>query len=471
MLQQPTASRLSYYFSLLIKALKGEQQDYTTGSLRKAVFMLSVPMILEMGMESIFAVVDLFFVARIGKHAVSTVGLTESVLTLIYSMAIGLSMAATAIVARRIGEKNEKEAAVAAVQSLYIATVIAVVVSIAGLVWAGDLLRLMGAEPETIAIGTPYVRTMFASSIFVILLFLINGIFRGAGDASIAMRSLWIANLCNIVLCPLLINGLGPIPTLGLTGAAVATTIGRGVGVLYQLYHLFNGKHRIRLTKAALRIKGAIIKSLLQVAWPATLQFIIGSCSWIFLARLVAETGHSEASAGYQTAIRVLMFFLLPAWGISNAAATLVGQNLGAKEVQRAEKAVLQTAMYNAVFMAVVTLFFFLFGNHIIGVFARQLEVQAIAVQALRIITAGYIFYGIGMVMNNAFNGAGDTRTPTIINVIGFWVFQIPLAYLLAKYFGMGPTGVFISIPVAETAMTIAAYLLFKRGRWKTVQV
>jgi putative MATE family efflux protein len=471
MLQQPTASRLSYYFSLLIKALKGEQQDYTTGSLRKAVFMLSVPMILEMGMESVFAVVDLFFVARIGKHAVSTVGLTESVLTLIYSMAIGLSMAATAIVARRIGEKNEKEAAVAAVQSLYIATVIAVVVSIAGLVWAGDLLRLMGAEPETIAIGTPYVRTMFASSIFVILLFLINGIFRGAGDASIAMRSLWIANLCNIVLCPLLINGLGPIPALGLTGAAVATTIGRGVGVLYQLYHLFNGKHRIRLTKAALRIKGAIIKSLLQVAWPATLQFIIGSCSWIFLARLVAETGHSEASAGYQTAIRVLMFFLLPAWGISNAAATLVGQNLGAKEVQRAEKAVLQTAMYNAVFMAVVTLFFFLFGNHIIGVFARQLEVQAIAVQALRIITAGYIFYGIGMVMNNAFNGAGDTRTPTIINVIGFWVFQIPLAYLLAKYFGMGPTGVFISIPVAETAMTIAAYLLFKRGRWKTVQV
>jgi putative MATE family efflux protein len=471
MLQQPTASRLSYYFSLLIKALKGEQQDYTAGSLRRAVFMLSIPMILEMGMESVFAVVDLFFVARIGKHAVSTVGLTESVLTLIYSMAIGLSMAATAVVARRIGEKNEKEAAVAAVQSLYIATGIAVVVSIAGLVWADDLLRLMGAEVETIAIGTPYVRTMFASSIFVILLFLINGIFRGAGDASIAMRSLWIANLCNIVLCPLLINGLGPVPALGLTGAAVATTIGRGVGVLYQLYHLFNGAHRVRLTKAALAIKGAVMKSLLQVAWPATLQFIIGSCSWIFLARLVAETGHSEASAGYQTAIRVLMFFLLPAWGISNAAATLVGQNLGAKEVQRAEKAVLQTALYNAIFMAVVTLFFFLFGNRIIGVFARQPEVQAIAVQALRIITAGYIFYGIGMVMSNAFNGAGDTRTPTVINVVGFWIFQIPLAYLLAKFFDMGPTGVFISIPVAETAMTIAAYLLFKRGRWKTVQV
>jgi putative MATE family efflux protein len=471
MLQQPTASRLSYYFSLLIKALKGEQQDYTAGSLRKAVFMLSVPMILEMGMESVFAVVDLFFVARIGKHAVSTVGLTESVLTLIYSMAIGLSMAATAIVARRIGEKNEEEAAIAAVQALFIGAGIAVVVSIVGLVWAGDLLRLMGAEQETIAIGTPYVRTMFASSIFIILLFLINGIFRGAGDASIAMRSLWIANLFNIVLCPLLINGLGPVPALGLTGAAVATTIGRGVGVLYQLYHLFNGSHRVRLTKAALRIKGTVIKALVQVAWPATLQFIIGSCSWIFLARLVAETGHSEASAGYQTAIRVLMFFLLPAWGISNAAATLVGQNLGAKEVQRAEKAVLQTAMYNAVFMAVVTLFFFLFGNRIIAVFTRQQEVQVIAVQALRIITAGYIFYGIGMVMNNAFNGAGDTRTPTIINVIGFWIFQIPLAYLLAKYFGMGPTGVFISIPVAETAMTIAAYLLFKRGRWKTVQV
>jgi putative MATE family efflux protein len=471
MLQQPTASRFSYYLSLILKALKGEQHDYTTGSLRRAIFMLAVPMILEMSMESVFAVVDLFFVARIGKHAVSTIGLTESVITLAYSLAIGISMAATAVVARRVGEKNERGAAIACVQTLWISILVAVVVSIVGLVWAGDLLRLMGAEPETIAIGRPYVRTLFGSSIFIILLFVINGIFRGAGDASIAMRSLWLANLCNIILCPVLINGLGPIPALGLTGAAVATAIGRGTGVLYQLYHLFNGKHIIRITRAALTWDGTVVKSLVQVAWPAILQFVIGSCSWIFLARLVAETGHSAASAGYQTAIRVIMFFLLPAWGISNAAATLVGQNLGAKNIARAEQAVLQTAKYNALFMGVVSLFFFVFANGIIGVFAPQPEVQAIAVQALRIITCGYIFYGVGMVMGNAFNGAGDTRTPTWINVFGFWLFQIPLAYALVKGLGMGPMGVFIAIPVAETAMTIAAYLLFKRGRWKTVQV
>lgn len=471
MLQQPTASRFSYYISLIFKALKGEQHDYTTGSLRRAIFMLAVPMILEMSMESVFAVVDLFFVARIGKHAVSTIGLTESVITLAYSLAIGISMAATAVVARRVGEKNAAGATIACVQTLWLSILVAIVVSIVGLVWAGDLLRLMGAEPETIAIGRPYVRTLFGSSIFIILLFVINGIFRGAGDASIAMRSLWLANLCNIILCPILINGLGPIPALGLTGAAVATAIGRGTGVLYQLYHLFNGKHIIRITTAALRWAGSIIQSIIQVAWPAILQFVIGSCSWIFLARLVAETGHSAASAGYQTAIRVIMFFLLPAWGISNAAATLVGQNLGAKNIARAEQAVLQTAKYNALFMGVVSLFFFVFANGIISVFAHQPDVQAIAVQALRIITCGYIFYGVGMVMGNAFNGAGDTRTPTWINVFGFWAFQIPLAYALVKGFDLGPMGVFIAIPVAETAMTIAAYLLFKRGRWKTVQV
>jgi putative MATE family efflux protein len=471
MLHQTTVSKFTYYLSLIVKALKGEEQDYTTGSLRKAIFMLAVPMILEMGMESVFAVVDLFFVARLGKHAVSTVGLTESVITIVYSLAIGLSMAATAMVSRRIGEKNKEEAAVAAVQALWLGVLVAVIVTAAGLVWASDLLRLMGAEPETITIGTPYVRIMFGSSIFIVLLFLINGIFRGAGDASIAMRSLWLANLCNIILCPLLINGLGPVPALGLTGAAVATTIGRGIGVLYQLYYLFNGKSLVRITVAALRWQWTVVRSLVQIAWPAILQFIIGSCSWIFLARLVAETGHSEASAGYQTAIRVVMFFLLPAWGISNAAATLVGQNLGAKNIERAEKAVLQTAKYNAIFMLAVSLIFFIFPQVIIGFFARQPEVQRIAVQALRIITCGYIFYGVGMVLVNAFNGAGDTRTPTWINVFGFWVFQVPFAYLLAKSAGLGAMGVFIAIPVAETLMTIAAYVLFKRGRWKTVQV
>ncbi|HUQ97781.1 MAG TPA: MATE family efflux transporter [Chitinophagaceae bacterium] len=471
MLQQSTPSRPRYILSLILKALKGHEQDYTTGSLRYAIVMLAIPMILEMGMESVFAVVDLFFVARIGKHAVSTVGLTESVITLVYSLAIGLSMAATAVVARRIGEKDKEGAALAAMQAIWIGVAVAAIVSMIGLVWAGDLLRLMGAEKETIAIGQPYVRVMFGSSLFIILLFLINGIFRGAGDASIAMRSLWLANTCNIILCPLLINGLGPVPALGLTGAAVATAIGRGIGVLYQLVHLFNGKSLIRIKVASLRWHATVVKSLAQVAWPAILQFIIGSCSWIFLARLVAETGHSEASAGYQTALRMIMFFLLPAWGISNAAATLVGQNLGAQNTARAEQAVLQTAKYNALFMAFVSLLFFVFAEGIIGFFAHQPDVRRFGIQALRIISCGFIFYGIGMVLNNAFNGAGDTRTPTFINVAGFWVFQIPLAYVLAKALALGPVGVFISIPVAETVMTIAAFVLFKRGRWKTVQV
>ena len=466
-----SSNKFSYYVSLVAQALRGEQQDYTTGSMRRAVFMLAIPMILEMGMESVFAVVDLFFVARIGKHAVSTVGLTESVLTIVYALAMGLSMAATAVVARRIGEKNSTGAAIAAVQSLWLALGLTLVMSIAGVVWAADILRLMGAERETIAIGTDYVRIMFGGSIVIVLLFLINGIFRGAGDASIAMKSLWIANLANIVLCPLFIYGLGPIPGYGLTGAAIATTIGRGIGVLYQLYFLFNGKSLVRLTANKLKGEWQVVKNLVQVAWPATLQFVIGSGSWIFMARLVAETGGSDASAGYQTALRIVMFFILPAWGISNAAATLVGQNLGAKDAARAEDAVMQTARYNAIFMAVVSLLFLLGAEGIISVFAKQPPVQAYAVQALRIISAGYIFYGIGMVITSAFNGAGDTRTPTIINIFGFWLFQIPLAYLLAKVWGLGPTGVFIAIPVAETSITVAAFVLFKKGRWKTVTV
>ena len=471
MLKSVSTNKLSHYFTLFVQALRGQEHDYTTGSMRKAVVMLAIPMILEMAMESVFAVVDLFFVAKIGKHAVSTVGLTESVLTVVYSLAIGLSMAATAVVARRVGEKNSAGAAIAAVQSLWLALLITVLISIAGVVWAADILRLMGAERETIAIGTPYVRIMFGGSIVIVLLFLINGIFRGAGDASIAMKSLWIANIANIILCPLLINGLGPIPGYGLTGAAIATTIGRGIGVLYQLYFLFNGKSLVKLSADKLKGEWDVIKNLVQVAWPATLQFVIASCSWIVLAKLVAETGGSEASAGYQTALRIVMFFILPAWGISNAAATLVGQNLGAKDAARAERAVMTTAKYNAIFMAVVSLFFLFGAEAIVGVFAKQQEVLDIAVEALRIISAGYVFYGIGMVINSAFNGAGDTRTPTVINVFGFWLFQIPLAYLLAHTWGLGPTGVFIAIPVAETAITVAAFVLFKKGRWKTVTV
>ncbi|MBB1286049.1 MATE family efflux transporter [Flavisolibacter sp. BT320] len=458
-------------FQLFIHALKGEQQDYTTVSLRKAIFLLAVPMIIEMGMESVFALVDLFFVSKLGKHAVSTVGLTESVLTLIYSIAIGVSMAATATVARRIGEKNEKGAAVAAMQCIWLGIAIILLFGITGIVYAADILRLMGAEPATVEMGVTYTRIMMGSSVVIMLLFLINGIFRGAGDASIAMRSLTLANILNIILCPVLINGWGPIPAFGLTGAALATTIGRTMGVVYQLFYLFNGKSVIKLTLASLKAEWAVIKSLVSIAWPATLQFIIASCSWIFLAQLVAETGHSAASAGYQTALRIIMFFLLPAWGISNAATTLVGQSLGANDSLRAEKAVLQTAGYNAAFMGLVSGLFLFFPGWVVGFFTEQEEVRQYAVSALRIISCGYIFYGVGMVMINAFNGAGDTRTPTIINVFGFWMFQLPLAYLLAKYLQWGPAGVFVAIPVAETAITIAAFILFKKGRWKTVKV
>ncbi len=456
---------------LFKQAIKGSQQDYTTGSLRRSIFLLAIPMIIEMGMESVFAIVDLFYVGKLGKHAVSTVGLTESVLTIIYSIAVGMSMAATAIVARRIGEKNPEGAASAAVQSIWLSLAAIFLLSTAGIIYSKDILRLMGAEAETISMGVPYTHIMMGSSTVIMLLFLINGIFRGGGDASIAMRSLALANGCNIILCPVLINGFGPIPAFGIKGAAMATSIGRSIGVLYQLYYLFNGKSVIQLTKASLKAEWDVIASLIKVAWPATVQFIIGSCSWIFLAQLVAQTGHSAASAGYQTAIRIVMFFLLPAWGISNAAATLVGQNLGAKEPLRAEQAVLQTAKYNAFFMGTVSLLFIVFPNAVVGLFTTQPDVKLYAIAALRTISAGYIFFGVGMVLINSFNGAGDTKTPTIINVFCFWLFQIPLAYLLAKYFGFGPQGVFIAIPVTELLVAVMAYIQFKKGKWKEVKL
>ncbi len=474
-MRSSTESTLSIgsLYQFIKSALRGDEQDYTTGSIRRAVFLLAVPMILEMGMESVFAVVDLYFVGRLpdSRHNIQTVGLTESVLSIIYSLAIGISMAATAMVARRVGEKDPKAAAHAAMQSLWLAFGITFFVSLSGVFLAPQILGWMGAEPATVALGTPYTRLMMGSSLVIMLLFLINGIFRGAGDASMAMKSLWIANTANIILCPILILGLGPIPGLGLFGAALATTIGRGIGVCYQVYHLFSGKSLVKLQLNDWKPDWNIIRSLINVATPGTLQFIIGSCSWIFLARLVAETGHAEASAGYQTAIRVLIFFLLPAWGMANAAATLVGQNLGAGKPERAAQSVIATAKYNTIFMSAVMLFFLVGANWVIGFFTQEPAVKEVGVLALRIMSAGYIFYGIGMVMANAFNGAGDTKTPTWINLFGFWMFQIPLAYLLAKFWGLGPLGVFIAIPVAETAITIAAWLLFRRGKWKTVKI
>ncbi|MEP6711742.1 MAG: MATE family efflux transporter [Ferruginibacter sp.] len=464
-------NRISRIFSIIKHSLNGEQQDYTTGSIRRAVILLAIPMMLEMCMESVFAVVDIFFVSHLGKHATSTVGLTESVITIVYSLAIGISMAATAMVARRVGEKNMQAASKAGMQSIFLSIAITIAISIPGFIYAADILRLMGAEEIAIATGKNYTRIMMGGSVVIMLLFLINGIFRGAGDAMMAMKSLWIANAFNIILCPLLIRGLGPIPAFAITGAAMATTIGRGIGVCYQLYHLFNGKRLVQFTIKHLAPDWVIIRSLISIAWPATLQFLIGSGSWIVLASLVVQTGYSEASAGYQIAIRIVLFFILPAWGMSNAAATLVGQNLGARQPLRAEQSVLKTAKYNAIFMGTVSVILFSFSRQIITFFTKDEMVAAYAVKAVRIVSAGYLFYGIGMVMANAFNGAGDTRTPTVINLFGFWFFQIPLAYVLAKTLAFGPTGVFVAIPVAETAITVAAYILFRKGKWKLKKI
>jgi len=470
-LNKSSSIRISNIFSLIRQSLNGELLDYTQGSIRKAVILLAIPMMLEMSMESVFAVVDIYFVSHLGKHAVSTVGLTESVITIVYSLAIGISMAATAMVARRIGEKNPEAATKAGMQSILLSIVITLAISIPGFIYAPDILRLMGAEQAAVETGANYTRIIMGGSMVIMLLFLINGIFRGAGDAMMAMKSLWLANICNIILCPVLIRGLGPIPAFGLEGAAMATTIGRGIGVSYQLYHLFKGKRLVKFTLKLLKPDWPILRSLVDISWPATLQFLIGSGSWIVLASLVVQTGHSDASAGYQIAIRIVMFFILPAWGMSNAAATLVGQNLGAGHPERAELSVIKTAKYNAIFMGVVSLIFLIFAEFIISFFTKEETVISYAVNALRIVSSGYIFYGIGMVMANAFNGAGDTRIPTIVNLFGFWFFQIPLAWLLSKTLQWGPVGVFMAIPIAETAIAITAYILFKKGSWKLKKI
>ncbi|MDB5018414.1 MAG: family efflux transporter [Mucilaginibacter sp.] len=462
--------KLKRLFSLFRQAVRGSQQDYTEGSIRKAVFLLAIPMIMEMIMESVFAVVDIFFVGKLGNAAVATVGLTESVLSLVYSLAIGLSMAATALVARRVGEKNFKEAAHAGMQTILFALLLSTIVAVVGLFSAGSILRLMGANANMIAQNIRYTQIMFGGNVVIMLLFLINGIFRGAGDASIAMRSLWIANICNIILCPLLIYGLGPIPALGLKGAAIATTAGRSVGVLYQLYRLFIRKGLLSFYLYQLRPQKELLWQIVRIGSTGTIQFLVSSASWIFLARLMAGF-HEAAMAGYQVAIRLLIFFLLPAWGMSNAAATLTGQNLGAGKPERAEKSVWITTGYNVIFMLSVSLFFFLFGEPIVNFMNSDIQARHFALQALRIISAGYVFFGVEMVMMNAFNGAGDTRTPTVVNLIGFWLFQIPLAWVLSRYYIREPKAIFIAILISQFITALLSFILFKKGSWKKVKV
>lgn len=457
--------KLKKIWGFLRESLNGEEQDYTVGSIPRAAILLAIPMILELSLESVFAVVDMYFVGKLGQNAIATVGLTESVITIIYSLAIGLSTAATAIVARRIGEKDPEAAAHAGAQSMIIATFVTIIFSILGAYYAEEILEMMGAEEDVVKEGAIFTRIMMGGSFAIIMLFLINGVFRGAGDAAMAMKSLWIASIINIILCPILIN------FYGLKGAAIATVIGRSSGVAYQLYHLFSGKSQLKFKSKNFVTDWPIIKSIVNIGWPAAFQFIIASGSWIVLAKIVAEAGGTEASAGYQIAIRNVVFFILPAWGLSNAAATLVGQNLGAGKTDRAEKSVILTAKYNAIFMSFVMLLFLIFAEPIIRIFSEDESIIPYGVESLRIIGAGYIFYGIGMVMTQALNGAGDTRTPTIINLVGFWLFQIPLAYLLANHFEMGATGAFIAIPVAETFIALIALYFFRLGKWKKVKV
>lgn len=457
--------------TIIMQAIKGKEHDYTKGSIRKAIILLAIPMILELCLESVFAVVDMFFVGRLGENAIATVGLTESVVSIIYAIAIGLSMAATALVARRTGEKNREAAAYAGAQTLVLALIISLLLSIAGIVLAPSILRLMGAAPEVVSGGSSFARIMLGGSSVIIFLFLINGIFRGAGNAAMAMRSLWLASISNMLLCPLFIYGMGSWNGWGLEGAAIATCAGRGLGVAYQCYHLFIKKSAVSMRLYQLKPNIKMLVSVFRLGWPASFQFLISSGSWVVLTKLIAETGGTTATAGYQIALRNVVFFILPAWGFSNAAATLVGQNLGAKEPERAERSVVLTAQYNAIFMLFVMLLFVFFAEPIISIYTNAAAVKAVGTEALQIIGSGYIFYGIGMVMMQALNGAGDTKTPTYINIFGFWILQIPLAMILAKTGGLGPSGAFIAIPVAETAMALLAYWFFRKGKWKKVLI
>ncbi|MFS4468434.1 MATE family efflux transporter [Maribacter sp. 2210JD10-5] len=451
-------------------AVTGKESEFTSGSIRKAIFMLSVPMILEMLMESIFALVDIAYVSQVSVNAVATIGLTESVVTLIYALAIGLSMAATAIVARRVGEKDISGAKEAAVQAIALGILISLLVGVFGFVYAKDILSLMGAEPDLIAEGYGYTKLLMGGNITIMLLFLINAIFRGAGDASIAMWTLVLSNGLNIILDPLFIFGWGPIPEYGVMGAAIATNIGRGSAVLFQIGILFFGWSRIRLALKDLVLNIKVMINLIRVSLGGIAQFLIGTSSWVFLMRMMSEFG-SEVLAGYTIAIRVMLFTLMPSWGMSNAAATLVGQNLGAKKLERAETSVWKTGKYNAYFMGLVSIVYLLFAKDIVGWFNDTPAVIENGGLCLQIIAAGYIFYAYGMVVTQAFNGAGDTGTPTRINLIAFWAFQLPFAYLAAFYFNLGAIGVFMAITLAEVLLAVISIFLFKRGKWKSFQV
>ncbi|AEE51997.1 MATE family efflux transporter [Haliscomenobacter hydrossis] len=456
--------------TVILDAIKGKERDYTTGGLNQALIILAIPMVIEMFMESLFALVDIFFVAKIGVEAVTTIGLTEAVLTLIYSVAIGCSSGATALVARRIGEKNPEAASFTAFQALMVGVSFGAITGIIGIFMAEDILRLMGATPEVIATGTNFVRIMLGSNVVIMLLFLLNGVFRGAGDPAIAMRTLLLANGLNIILDPIFIFGLGPIPAMGVTGAAVATTIGRSIGVMYQLYNMFWGKGAIQIGPKLMKIDWGIIRKLIEVSVSGAFQFIIASASWIFLMRIISRFG-SESVAGYTIAIRVIIFALLPSWGLANAAATLVGQNLGANQPDRAEQSAWRAGYFNTIFLLVVSVLCITFAPLIMSFFTDIPLVTKIGVMTLRIFSIGNVMYAYGMVISQAFNGAGDTRTPMIVNFICFWLIEIPLGYFLAVTMGLEVMGICIAVPFSESLLAVILIVIFKKGKWKKVNV
>jgi putative MATE family efflux protein len=457
-------------WALFREGVRGSSRDFTTGPVGPAIIVLAIPMVMEMCMESLFAVVDVFFVSQLGADAVATVGLTESMLAIVYSVAIGLCIGATATVARRIGEKDLDGAAVAAVQVLIVGFVVSVTMGMFGAWNARRLLVLMGAGEGLLGYNANFTAIMLGGNIVIVFIFLINAIFRAAGDAAIAMRVLWLANGINLVLDPCLIFGLGPFPELGVVGAAVATTSGRGVAVLVQLYLLFDGSHRITVHRRHLRVDPAVMWAVCKVSGTGLLQILINTTSWIALVRVIASFG-SPALAGYTIGIRTIMFALLPSWGLANAAATMVGQGLGAGKPDRAEQAVWTAGLYNFIFLGVVGTMFVLFAPAIVGMYTDDREVAPYAIACLRIISCGFVFYAYGMVLTQSFNGAGDTWTPTWINVGCFWLWEIPLAWLLALYFGMGPTGVFLAVTIAFSTLAVVSAVLFKRGTWKAKRV
>ena len=451
-------------------AIRGSEADYTEIKIGKAIFLLAVPMILELIMESTFAVVDIFFVGKLGSSAVATVGLTETYLFLLYSICMGLSMAVTAIIARRIGEKEKEKAGISAVQSIFVSLAASLPFAIAGIFFSKELLALMGGDEWTLQFGHHYTQWMLGCNVVIMLLFIINAIFRGAGDAAIAMRVLWIANGFNIILDPILIFGLGPIPQFGIEGAAIATNIGRGIGVLVQLWLLYKGGKHIKVIRSYLQLNWKIISGILKTSLGGIGQMIVAMTSWIFIVRILAEFG-SQAVAGTTIAIRIMMFTMMPAWGMSNAVATLVGQNLGAKKPDRAERSVWITGLWIMIFLILVAVVYFLNSESLVGIFTDDVKVISIGGEWLRIVSYSYFVYGWWMVSSQAFNGAGDTVTPTKINLVFFWLIEIPLSYFMAKTLGMNYTGVFWAIFIAETSVGLFTLWLFTRGKWKTVEV